>query len=635
MTPDSQLEEAFDSVADGIAVDWSVLQLDAADQDERELLEQLRIVDALASVHRRSDPVAQPELAPPLLDPLPRRWGHYDLVERLGSGTFGTVYKAWDSQLKRHIALKLLHPHEDVQGTIRDRVLREGSAIASVSHQNVVMVFGVEVHDGRVGLCMQLVKGRTLDDIVRTQGTLGEHESAMVGQAVCRALAAVHAAGLVHQDVKTRNVMREDGGRIVLMDFGTGHVLTGDDAAGGTAGTPIYMAPEAFAGAPPSVAMDVYSTGVLLFHLVSGRYPYEGDTIDDVVRAHARGERHVVTEHRPDLSASFVRTIERALDPDPRRRHESAARLLLDLLNVDERPPVLPEPRRSLGSELWRYLFRDPVRFAALASGGLVLPMLMGLITSHAYTYALGLDGRFSDEGPVAWLRWGIKSLVAPLVLMIVVGTIMLMLSEVISLIRRMSSGGDSFMQRLCSTPVRLLGRVGLSSASTLADLVVLASLAFLGWVVFFRFAPLLVAVVTPVHEASPGVLARLSPANEAEHAAYRQLLSVAVLLMVFGWAAVVRLASRRGEHIRPLLAGGGFATIALTLLLLDMPYRLLWQNEHERAVYKGATCYVIGSNGGVVRLFCPRSTPRGVTARDGDPDLERTGVSENIFTGL
>ena len=126
--------------------------------------------------------------------------------------------------------------------------------LARVRHPNVVTVYGVDRHDGVVGLWMEFVDGLTLARVVATRGALDPREAALVGIDLCRAVAAVHKAGLVHRDIKAHNVMREGSGRIVLMDFGAGELRTERSGAGSAAGTPLYLAPELFDGAPATIA---------------------------------------------------------------------------------------------------------------------------------------------------------------------------------------------------------------------------------------------------------------------------------------------------------------------------------------------------------------------------------------------
>ena len=252
---------------------------------------------------------------------------------------------------------------------LRDRVLREGRAIAKINHTNVVSVFGVEVHDGRVGLCMELVTGKTLDQIVRAQGTLGAHEAMMIGQSVCRAMSAVHGANLVHRDIKARNVMRADGGRIVLMDFGAGQALRDRSGAGrgDVHGTPLYMAPEALAGRPGAVATDIYSTGVLLYYLVTGRYPFEGATTEEVERARTRGVNAGSSQtagrtFRSHSSASSKRPGSGSA-AQAGQRVKAAARA-----HGCRRLRRRPEPGASLRQQLSAFISRNAARAGLFAS---------------------------------------------------------------------------------------------------------------------------------------------------------------------------------------------------------------------------------------------------------------------------
>jgi hypothetical protein len=322
---DSRLHSIAEAVADETPVDWDVAlgETPAA----AATLENLRALAALARASRE----AGADLGMAHADPEGRalfRWGSLSVLERLGGGSFGEVYRAWDPTLRREVALKLRH---STAGPGSDRRwLEEARRLARVRHPNVLVVHGANVHDGRAGLWTDLLQGSTLEQLLAARGPFGAKEAALVGIELCGALASVHAAGLVHGDVKTSNVMREgepgtaDGsGRIVLMDFGSAH----DAGPGGDAsfGTPLAVAPEVLAGEDATPASDVYSLGVLLFRLVTGRYPVEGATVADLTQRHARGERAALRTLRPDLPASFVAAVERALEPSPEARFPDAA----------------------------------------------------------------------------------------------------------------------------------------------------------------------------------------------------------------------------------------------------------------------------------------------------------------------
>jgi serine/threonine-protein kinase len=224
---------------------------------------------------------------------------------------------------------------------------------------------------------MELVDGQTLEAWLGVSGRMGAGEAASIGVDLCRALAAVHGEGLVHGDVKAQNVMREKGGRIVLMDFGAGRAQGADTA--GVAGTPMYLAPEVLAGAPPTPKSDLYSLGILLFHLLTSRFPYSASDIDTLRAAHAEGERTWLRDLRPDLPHGLVQTIERAIDPDPASRFASAGAMERALhadvapVPIDVSRSPTPLDRMSTASIAWpRWTF-------ALTAAAL-LAVVVGLI---------------------------------------------------------------------------------------------------------------------------------------------------------------------------------------------------------------------------------------------------------------
>ena len=183
---------------------------------------------------------------------------------------------------------------------------------------------------------MEWVEGLTLKQQVASRGVLGGYEAALIGIDVCRAVAAVHKAGLLHRDIKAQNVMREAGGRIVLMDFGAGEIRTERAPERGIIGTPLYLAPELFDGEPATIASDIYSIGVLLYHLLTMRYPVEGETAGAVESAHTRRHLTPLADLRPDLPATLAPVIERAIERDPARRFRSSGAMQQSLASAFE-----------------------------------------------------------------------------------------------------------------------------------------------------------------------------------------------------------------------------------------------------------------------------------------------------------
>ncbi len=314
-----------------------------------------------------------------------RSWGNFRLIELVGKGNFGEVYRAWDPHLERDVGLKILLPRSAGDDAQFKALLREARALAAVRHPNIVPVHGIDEHDGLVGFWTDFVRGKTLASLVREQGPFGYREAVLACIDVCKALSAVHRAGLLHRDIKAENVMREEGGRILLMDFG---LSTLPHLQKDFAGTPVYMAPELFDGSPASVESDIYSVGALLFFLVTGRHPsglkVSGSgtpqtagsdelTSDLAVVSKAAAARILTTrsvlDHRPDLPEAFVRVVDAAIHPDPAKRFGSAGALLsaLSAVLVEGGEETPNETASQWLVRQWRYV---ALAFVLLTAAG-------------------------------------------------------------------------------------------------------------------------------------------------------------------------------------------------------------------------------------------------------------------------
>ena len=327
MNPKPALDGIADAILDGTPIDWR--SVDTEDLPDKALVEQLKTLAALRRMRRAS--VSMP--------PEPWRWGHLQVFERIGHGAFGDVHRAWDPRLDREVALKLLRSDvldDDGPGSA---VIEEGRLLARVRHPNVVTIYGAEPIDGRIGLWMEFVKGRTLEEALRSGRTFTAAEVTRLGVDLCAAVAAVHAAGLVHRDIKAQNVMLDDGGRLVLMDFGAGHEA--DDSTGkATAGTPLYLAPEVLSGGAATRRSDVYSIGVVLFRLLTGSYPVFGGDLADLRRAHATGDGADARLDRAGIPVRLRRVLGRAIDPDPDRRYAGADMFGAALAALERAPTI-------------------------------------------------------------------------------------------------------------------------------------------------------------------------------------------------------------------------------------------------------------------------------------------------------
>jgi tRNA A-37 threonylcarbamoyl transferase component Bud32 len=321
---DPRLLALAEAISNGERVDWDNLPF-TPEPGHESIIEELKRVERIAQ----------------LTCATPTGWGPFEIIEEIGRGAFGTVYRARDPRLQREVALKIVRRPDGETDADADRALAEARGLAKIDHANVVRVFQVERIGQDIGLAMELVRGLPLSTIVEQQAPYGASEAALIGRDLCRALAAVHAVERLHGDVKAHNVVREQGGRIVLMDFGTGRDLTVPRADGQDfAGTPAYLAPEVFAGRARSKQSDIYSLGVLLYYLVSGRYPFDGDTRTDIHAKHREATPPTpLRDVRPDLPGAFIRVVERALKPNPDDRYASAGAFETALAEAIAAPP--------------------------------------------------------------------------------------------------------------------------------------------------------------------------------------------------------------------------------------------------------------------------------------------------------
>ena len=327
---DRLIDDLAQAILDGTPIDWSAI--DSSAGGDRELMDELRLLSAVADLHRSDTEQPAPETGQ---SSFPQMWGHLELLERIGGGTFGEVYRAWDTRLDREVAVKLM-PAAGANDPDVASIIWEGRLLAKVRHPGVVTIYDALQIGDSVGLWMEFIRGRTLEQRLQEDGRCDAGEAVAIGIELCRAVTAVHEAGLLHRDIKTQNVVRASDGRLVLMDFGIGRELA-DGSISDLAGTPLYLAPEIFHGGQATARTEVYSVGVLLFHMLTGTYPVQAALVSDLRRAHERGEARLIRSVRPDLPAGLAGAIDRALDPVPERRYGSAAALAHDLAVLNSR----------------------------------------------------------------------------------------------------------------------------------------------------------------------------------------------------------------------------------------------------------------------------------------------------------
>jgi eukaryotic-like serine/threonine-protein kinase len=259
--------------------------------------------------------------------------GRYRIIQRLGGGGMGVVYQAEDMLLGRDVAIKVLRTHLAEDESFRHRFEREGRSAAGLSHPNIVQVYDVgETPEGVPYLVMEYVSGPTLEKILRERGALPEREAVDIAAQVAAALAEAHRRGVVHRDIKPLNILVRPDGTVKVADFGIARAQSGATLVntGTIVGSAHYVSPEQARGGYVDEKTDVYSLGVVLYEMLTGRTPFQGDTAVAVALKHLQEEVPA-----PSALANVSRRLEsvvlRALEKDPARRYPSANAILADL----------------------------------------------------------------------------------------------------------------------------------------------------------------------------------------------------------------------------------------------------------------------------------------------------------------
>jgi serine/threonine protein kinase len=250
------------------------------------------------------------------------RFGQLEVLDKLGEGAQAEIYRAYDPVLDQFFALKIRRAEF---GALSSDFLEEARHLVRVHHPNIVRVYGAATADGRTGLWTELINGQSLESLLASNPALPAHDAVEIGSKLCDALAALHTRGIVHGDIKASNVMLEDSGRVVLMDFGAAQRFR--TAAPNTVmvGTLPYLAPELLRGAVHSPQSDIYALGVLMFRLLTGEFPYAGTDVETLNAQHDAHDAGKIARLVPHVSSTVARAIERAIAVDPRRRHRGAA----------------------------------------------------------------------------------------------------------------------------------------------------------------------------------------------------------------------------------------------------------------------------------------------------------------------
>ncbi|MET8143254.1 Stk1 family PASTA domain-containing Ser/Thr kinase [Sphaerisporangium sp. NPDC005288] len=272
--------------------------------------------------------------------------GRYRVESRIARGGMAAVYLALDVRLDRTVALKVMHPSLAEDPDFVRRFIGEAKSVASLSHPNVVHVFDQGTDAGNVYLSMEYVPGRTLRDVLRRRGRLPAREALEILIPVLAALGAAHQAGMVHRDVKPENVLLTDDGRVKVVDFGLARAIEAGNQTktGVMIGTIAYMSPEQVTAGVADARSDVYAAGVLLFELLTGQQPYQGESPMSVAYRHVHDRVPAPSAVVPGTPQALDALVLSATDRDPARRPADATAMLVAAVEAHRTLPRDPGP---------------------------------------------------------------------------------------------------------------------------------------------------------------------------------------------------------------------------------------------------------------------------------------------------
>jgi beta-lactam-binding protein with PASTA domain/tRNA A-37 threonylcarbamoyl transferase component Bud32 len=274
--------------------------------------------------------------------------GRYRLVELLGQGGMATIYRARDNELERDVAVKLLRPEYERDPDFGTRFRQEARAAGSLNHPNIVSVYDYGNDQAGAYIVMELIDGEDLASVIRRTGAVPPRQAARLAADVASALAAAHGRGIIHRDVKPANVLVSRDGRVKVTDFGIARAVADAQLTmpGLTMGSVHYFSPEQARGEPTTAASDVYSLGIVLYELLTGRRPWGGDSAAAIAMARLSGAAPLPSAVRAGIPPALDAIVRRAMSRDPAQRYQSAGEMreALDAFLADRAPSAAPSP---------------------------------------------------------------------------------------------------------------------------------------------------------------------------------------------------------------------------------------------------------------------------------------------------
>jgi len=326
--------------------------------------------------------------------------GHYRIIEKIGEGGMGVVYRAEDTRLKRSVALKFLPPDLTRSAEARERFIHEAQAASALDHPNICTIYEIdETDEGQIYLVMGLYEGQTLREKI-TERPLKLEDAIEITSQIARGLARAHENGIIHRDIKPANIFITNGGEVRILDFGLAklHGQTKLTLTGTTLGTVSYMAPEQATGAEADHRADIWSLGVLMYEMLTGQQPFRGEHEQAVIYSILNEEPEPITALRTGIPLDLEWVVQKTLRKDPLSRYQHIDEIPVDLGTISDHSPEIRA--RTASRETGRYRFR---RWRSRPSRSLPFVAVLLLIVGYLLRGLIQQTSGTSAEAPAAF----------------------------------------------------------------------------------------------------------------------------------------------------------------------------------------------------------------------------------------